>query len=158
MRRLIAASMVVAAALVTAGCAGDPAAPGTVASVRVARTSAGPPIDPVVTKQVCGEAKTGTTDTVRFFHDQLLAIESAAARGDQASVVLAADAIQQRIVGLATSLIRWSQLPVSPTVKGTLLLAASSLLAVSSKTYPGNQADISRRLDELKRKIDAVCR
>ncbi len=91
------------------------------------------------------------------FQDQLAAIDLAAATGDHAAILVAADAIQSRLLRLSELLSTWSAKPVRPNVRTALTKGSVTLQTICSPSYSGNQADIARQLQDLSRSLTHAC-
>jgi hypothetical protein len=121
--------------------------------------SPGPPVraDSAVTHRVCQAARSATVDGRRYLVEQLQAIDDAAARGDQRAIVVAAEAVQDRLLTLAASMALWASQPVSPPVRTALVRAAATLRAICAESYAGTPDDIDRELGELGRSFAGAC-
>jgi hypothetical protein len=116
-----------------------------------------PTPDPQITSQVCQEATTAVAGASSSLALQLAVIDQAAAEGRPTAILLAADAIQNRLLSLAGKLSTWAKRPVQATVRKALTGGAATLRAITASTYPGNQADIARQLSELSRALIRAC-
>src|SRR5262249_53664322 len=100
-----------------------------------------------VTSQVCQEASTAGAVASSSFALQLAVIEQAAAQGRPSAILLAADAIQNRLLTLAGKLSTWAKRPVQAPVRKALAGGAATRRAITASTYSGNQTDLARRAD-----------
>jgi hypothetical protein len=154
MRRVMATSLAMVVVLVGGACAA-----GGGADVLPMGVSPAPsmPVDPGVTRHVCRDAQRAAAEASQFLDIQLGAIDTAAARGDQAAVVVAANAIQREFVHLAGSLRFWSYRPVTRRVRAALAQASAAVDAITAESYPGTQTDIARDLERLARALGTAC-
>jgi hypothetical protein len=113
--------------------------------------------DAVVTRQVCHDAASALAFAGTNLQDQLVAIDHYAAIGDHASIMIAAGAIQTRLLNLSNLLSTWSNRPVRPSVRIALTKGVTMLQTVCSESYPGNQADIARQLRDLSTSLTRAC-
>ncbi|MDT5025262.1 MAG: hypothetical protein QOE61_1688 [Micromonosporaceae bacterium] len=164
MRRVLALAAVTTAVLAATACTGDPAqpvaspaSPSTSASTTRAATPPPTPGDAAVTRQVCLDAAAGAADVTKVFTDQIAALEAAAAKGDQAAMVAAAELIQKKFLALSATLTTLSQKRVDPGVKAALTDAAAALKEISSSSYPGTTQDTQKRLGDLAATFAKVC-
>jgi hypothetical protein len=116
------------------------------------------PADPAVTRELCAKAVKATAEGVRVFNTQIQLIEKAAADGDEEAIVTAAEVINQRITGMATTLRAYSRAPVSARVRVRLSQASATLRHLSSEEYDGTPADIRETLTDVRRELRAACR
>jgi hypothetical protein len=165
MRRVLALAAVSAAVFAAAACTGSPAVPsavgqptpGTSASSTTSATTPPPTADPNVTKQVCTDATAAAADGTKVFNEQIGALETAAAKGDQTTMVSSAEVIQKKLVELAASLKTLSQKSVTPAVKTALTDASSALTEIASESYTGSPQDIQKKLTDLAGTFAKAC-
>jgi hypothetical protein len=113
--------------------------------------------DPAVTDKVCRDATAAVNATTVVFNEQLNAIDTAAAAGDQGAIMKAADTIQTRFVSLADSLASWGEMPVQAKVRAALTGGAATLRTITAETYTGDQTDIAQQLGKLSHTLQAAC-
>ncbi len=162
MRRVLALAVAATVVIAIAACTDDPAQPGPSAqpstSASAGLTAPPPsPGDPAVTKQVCTDAVKVATDGTKIFNDQLVALEKAAAKGDQTAMVAAAEAIHKKFTEMAAALGTLSQKSVSPSVKAALTDASAALTEIASETYAGTMADTKKKLTDLALSFTKAC-
>jgi hypothetical protein len=160
MRRLVVASGLVAVVAAAAGLTGCSAVMQRVGVLPAVLTTPSPTAttDPATTRAVCQDASSALTYTQASFAVNLDAIDQAAAQGNQAQLMAAADAIQNRLLGLAESLVGWASQPVPLTLRSTLLNGAATLRTITGSSYSGNQADIAQQLQDMSHALAGVCR
>jgi hypothetical protein len=159
MRRIVTAVGVLTLVLATAmwGTAACATGGAHAALMPTPTLTPSPRPDPVVTSQICQEATTAVAGASSSFALQLAVIDQAAAEGRTSTILLAADAIQNRLLSLAGRLSTWSKRPVPAAVRKALTGGVATLHAITASTYPGNQADIARQLTELARALTRAC-
>jgi hypothetical protein len=87
----------------------------------------------------------------------LAVLEAAAAKGDQAAMVAAAELIQKKFLDLAASLATLSQKFVDSDVKDALTAASATLKEISSESYPGTTQDTQKRLGDVAATFAKAC-
>ena len=88
--------------------------------------------------------------TTKVFNDQIAAIEQAAADGDQAAMVAAAETINKQFVSLAAILTQLSERPVTPALATVLTDIATALAQMSSLSYTGHDGGHSQEAAGLR--------
>jgi hypothetical protein len=138
---------------------GDPSAsPSGSASASPSPTApTAPPVDPEVTSEVCTLAAAATAGATSIFNDQIGALEQAAARNDQASMVSAAEAINKQFVQLAANLNQLAAYPVSPELKKVLTDIITAVNQMSSLSYTGTTVDIRKKLLDFAAAFTRTC-
>jgi hypothetical protein len=116
-----------------------------------------PPVDPAATVEVCGLASTASVATTTIFNEQIAALEQAAAQGDQAAMLAAAEAINQKFVDLAETMTRLANRPVAAELRTVLTDIASALTDMSALSYTGTTVDIRKKLLDFAAAITRVC-
>lgn len=116
-----------------------------------------PPVDPAVVLEACSLATTATAAATRSFNDQIAALEQAAARNDQTTMITAAEAINKQFVDLGTQLGQLAQRPVSPELKTVLTDVAAALAQMSSLAYTGTTVDIRKKLLDFAAAFGRAC-
>lgn len=156
----VVAFLVALVVVIVAACAsGDGGQrPAALMFPSVAPSSSPSPGDPILTQQVCAAAAILTGDGARLYNDELAVLEKAAAQGDQATLVEAAEKIQKKFVQLADGLGALSKRSISPKLKTTLIEASAALTEIASQTYAGTTSDIKDRLTSLGASFVPVCR
>ena len=170
MRRLCALAALASAVFAVAACTGDGQRPGVVGQPTVSGSAPAPsgtagatptatpaPPDPAVTRQVCADAVRAAGEVVKLFNDQLAVLERAAARGDEATMVAAAEKIMDELTEMATTLRVYAQRSVTPPVRAALSKAAATLSEMASESYPGSPADIKKALTGLGSAFTSAC-
>jgi hypothetical protein len=155
---------VVAAATVTAvmsaGC-GESRQSLVAAPSRLAQATASPsrpaPGDPATTRRVCIQTVALVASGTRFFNNEIAALERAAAKGDQAAMVAAAEAINTRFTQMAAALSSAAQKKVSPALQAVLTKGSALLSEIPSPSYAGATADIAKRLSDLAAALVTAC-
>jgi hypothetical protein len=111
----------------------------------------------LTTRQVCTVAMKATTDVAKLYNVQLSIIERAVARGDTATMLAAAEAINEKFTEVAATLAALVAQPINLAVKAKIAQAASALTEMSSQSYTGSVSDIKKRLGELADSVNRVC-
>jgi hypothetical protein len=157
--RTVLVWVLVATALVSTGCA------SAQQGILVASSRSGaptqrriPPADPAVTRQVCRQVTTVVAGGTSFFNSQVVALERAAAKGDQTAIVAAAEAINTRLAQMTVALAVAARKTVSPGLKAALNRGFAVLSEIASPSYAGATTDIARRLSDLATALQRVCR
>lgn len=135
----------------------SPTASPTPTSAAATPSPTAPPVDPVLTKQICAAAAKATADGTKVFNDQLAALEQAAAKNDQAAMVAAAEAINKQFTDLASALGVLAQQPVSPAVKVVLSDVSTALTEMASLSYTGTTVDIRKKLLDFAAAFGKTC-
>jgi hypothetical protein len=163
MRRAVLAGLAfvvtVMAGTAVAGCTGEAglASPGRTGSVRVSVTPTKSPADPRLTRQVCAAAVRATREVLKVFNEQLATLERAAARGDQNTMVEAAEVIIEQVVEMATAMRVFAQKAVTPRVRTALSRASAKLAEIASESYAGSPTDIRTTLAGLGTSLTKAC-
>lgn len=160
MQRVLAWAAAATVVFAIAECTDDPAqpGPGTQPSTSASAAPTTPsPGNLVVTKRVCTDAVKVATDGTKVFNDQLVALEKAAAKGDQTAMVAAAEAIHKEFTEMTAALGTLSQKSVSPSVKAALSDASAALTEIASETYAGTMADTKKKLTDLAASFTKAC-
>jgi hypothetical protein len=162
MRRVLAVAIAIMVAFAAlAACSRGPhtVAPMTLPAPSVISVASPTPsaADPNLTLQVCTAATLAAADGTKLFNDQWARLEKAAAKGDQAAMVRAAELIQRTFVELAAGLGAMSRRSVSPQVKLALAEGSAVLTEISSQKYAGTTADISRELADIAAGFAKAC-
>jgi hypothetical protein len=116
-----------------------------------------PPVDPAAVLEACSLASTATSGATKSFNDQIAALEQAAARNDQTTMITAAEAINKQFVDLGTTLTQLAQRPVSPELKTVLTDVAAALTQMSSLAYTGTTVDIRKKLLDFAAAFTRTC-
>jgi hypothetical protein len=155
----VVAFVIALVVVVMAACASSDGGqrPAALMFPSVAPSSSPSPGDPILTQQVCAAAAILTGDGARLYNDELAVLEKAAAQGDQATLVEAAEKIQKKFVQLADGLSELSKRSISPKLKAALLEASAALTEIASQTYAGTTSDIKDRLASLGTSFVPVC-
>ena len=163
MRRALAAIaatvVVAAAATAVAACATEPglASSKRTGTVRLSVPPTRAPADPRLTRQICGAAVEAAGDVLEVFNEQLAALERAAARGDQNTMVEAAEVIIDQVTDMSTALRAFAQKAVTPRVRAALSRASAMLAEIASESYAGSPSDIRRTLTGLGTSLTKAC-
>jgi hypothetical protein len=161
MRRVLTMAVATTIAFAALGaCSGGPRAGAPMALPTPSVASASPmpsASDPNLTLLVCTAATLAAADGAKLFNDQWARLEKAAAKGDPAAMVRAAELIQRTFVELAEGLGTLSRKSVSPQVRLALAEGAAILTEIASQTYSGTTADISRELADLAAGFARAC-
>jgi hypothetical protein len=163
MRRALVAGLAIVvtamAGATVAGCAGEPglASPGRTGTVRLSVTPTKTPADPRLTRQICAAAMRGAGEVLKVFNEQLAALEQAAARGDQNTMVEAAEVIIEQVTEMATALRVFSQKAVTPRVRSALAKASAKLAEIATESYAGSPTDIRSTLTGLGTSLSKAC-
>jgi hypothetical protein len=153
-RRLVISALTVVLVFVVAAC--TTSGRGDLLPMSGASAPAPTP-DRTVTDHVCRAARGAVSTVSSVFNKQLDVIDEAAAAGDQASIMKAADTIQIRLLALADSLASWGAERVPAPVRTALSGGAATLRAICAESYSGNQTDIARQLGLLSRSLTRAC-
>jgi hypothetical protein len=162
MRRTLAVAVAIVvtalAGTAVAGCATNPglAAPRA-GSVRLTGPATGAPADPRVTRQICSSAVKAAGDVLKVFNEQLATLENAATRGDEHSMVEAAEVIIERVTEMSAALRAFAQKAVTPRVRMALSRASATLAEIASASYTGSPWDIRKTLSGLGSSIAKAC-
>jgi hypothetical protein len=142
----------------TSGCGADPglASPGS-GTVRLSVPPTKTPADPRLTRQICAAAVRGAGEVLKVFNEQLAALERAAARGDEGTMVEAAEVIIEQVVEMATALRVFAQKAVTPRVKAALNRASAKLAEIATESYTGSPTDIRTTLTGLGASLSKAC-
>jgi hypothetical protein len=116
-----------------------------------------PAVDPATTLAVCTEASSATAVTTSIYNEQIASLEQAAARNDQATMVLAAEAINRQFIALADTLTVLSQRAVSQELNTVLVDIATALRQMSSLAYTGTIVDIRKKLLDFAAAFQHTC-
>lgn len=117
-----------------------------------------PTPDPFITEQVCAEATEATAAASAVINDQLATLERAAAAGDQAGMVAAAEAINTQFTSLSARFATQAQVQsVSPPVQDTLADVSAALAEMASPRYIGTMVDIKRKMIDFAAAFVRVC-
>jgi hypothetical protein len=163
MRRALVAGLAILvtamAGTAVAGCASEAglASPGRTGSVRLSVTPTRTPADPRLTRQICAAAVRGTGEVLKMFNEQLATLERAAARGDQSTMVEAAEVIIEQVVEMATALRVFAQKAVTPRVRAALSRASAKLAEIATESYAGSPTDIRTTLTGLGTALTKAC-
>jgi hypothetical protein len=155
----LAIVVTVLAGTALAGCASEAglASPGRTGSVRLSVPPTRSPVDPRLTRQICAAAVRGTGEVLKVFNEQLATLERAAARGDQSTMVEAAEVIIEQVVDMATALRVFAQKAVSPRVRAALSRASAKLAEIATESYAGSPTDIRTTLAGLGTSLTKAC-
>jgi hypothetical protein len=115
------------------------------------------PVDPAVTADVCSLSSAATASTTKIFNDQIAALEQAAARNDQASMVRAAETINRQFENLAATLTQLSERPVTPALRTVLTDIATALTQMYALSYTGTTVDIRKKLLDFAAAFAKTC-
>ena len=165
MRHLTRAVGLGAILLVVAACTGQPGAVPVGQVVESATPSATPtaaPIptptaDPAMIATVCAEATQATATVTLIINDQLAVLEQAAADGNQAVMVAAAEAINNQFTTLSASFAARAQILTSPQLSQTLSDVSAALAEMASPRYLGTMVDIKREMIDFALAFAAIC-
>jgi hypothetical protein len=158
MRRALAAVVATAVAAATvAGCAPGPTFGPAGHSAQLSAVPTPQAADPRLTRQICAAAVKATGTTLEVFNEQLASLERAAARGDQASLVEAAEVIVDQVREMSRVLRSFAQKAVTPRVRAALRRAAATLTEITSESYSGSPSDIRRTLSGLGPALAKAC-
>jgi hypothetical protein len=116
-----------------------------------------PPEDPAVTADVCSLASAATSSTTKIFNDQIAALEQAAARNDQATMVRAAETINRQFANLAATLTQLAARAVSPALRTVLTDIATALTQMYALSYTGTTVDIRKKLLDFAAAFTSTC-
>lgn len=117
-----------------------------------------PTPDPFITNQVCDEAKQAIATASAVINEQLALLEQAAADGDQAGMVRAAEAINTQFTSLSDRFATQAKVAsVGPAVQDTLADVSAALAEMASPRYVGTQVDIKRKLIDFEVAFVRVC-
>lgn len=150
--------------LVVAGCS---ARPHTIPAAEIGGSLSPSPTpsptptptpDAFITRQVCNEVTEATAAASAIIDERLEAVEHAAAEGDQAAMVEAAEAINTQFLSLSTRFAAQSQVPsLSPPVQETLADVSEALAEMASPRYIGTSVDIKREMIDFSAALTRVC-
>ena len=127
------------------------------ASPSVSLSPTSPPEDPAVTADVCNLASAATAGTTKIFNDQIAALEQAAARNDQATMVTAAQTINRQFANLAATMTQLAERPVSPALRTVLTDVATALTQMYALSYTGTTVDIRKKLLDFAAALAKTC-
>jgi len=99
-----------------------------------------------VTADVCSLSTAATASTTKIFNDQIAALEQAAARNDQATMVRAAETINRQFENLAATFTQLAERPVSAALRTVLTDIATALTQMYALSYTGTTVDIRKKL------------
>jgi hypothetical protein len=156
---VVVALVAIVAGTVIAGCATDPglAASNRTGSVRLSVPPSKAPPDPRLTRQICAAAVRAAGDVLEVFNVQLAALERAAARGDESTMVEAAEMIIEQVTEASAALRVFAQKAVTPRVRMALSRAAATLAEIASASYDGSPTDIRATLTGLGPTLAKAC-
>jgi hypothetical protein len=138
----------------------DLAGPSDTSASPSASAAASPtpqPPDPAATAEVCGLAAAATETTTTIFNEQIAALEQAAARNDQAAMVVAAEAINEQFMSLGNTFTQLAKRRISPELRVVLTDISTALEEMSALSYTGTTVDIRRKLLDFGTAIGSTC-
>jgi hypothetical protein len=106
---------------------------------------------------VCTEATAATAAATAVINDQLGILEQAAAAGDQARMVAAAEIINTQFRTLSATFALRSQTLTSPALNRTLIDVSEALAEMASPRYTGTMVDIKKKMIDFSAAFTAVC-
>jgi hypothetical protein len=156
---VVVALVTIVAGTAVAGCATEPgmAAPNRAGSVRLSVPASKAPADPRLTRQICAAAVRAAGEVLEVFNVQLAALERAAARGDESTMVEAAEVIIEQVTEASAALRVFAQKAVTPRVRLALSRAAATLAEIASASYNGSPTDIRTTLSGLGPALTKAC-
>ncbi|HLT11667.1 MAG TPA: hypothetical protein VK028_12845 [Micromonosporaceae bacterium] len=117
-----------------------------------------PTPDPFITNQICDEAKQAIAAASAVINEQLALLEKAAADGDQAGMVQAAEAINTQFTSLSDRFATQAKVAsVSPAVQDALADVSAALAEMASPRYVGTQVDIKRKMIDFEIAFVRAC-
>jgi hypothetical protein len=163
-RARLAAGVALAVVFAIAACqsTGVPAAapsggPTATVTVPASPTPTAPPVDPLVTAEVCGLAAAATETTTSIFNEQTDAFELAVARNDEAAMAAAVRAIEDQFESIAKTFPKLAQRPIAQGLRQVLTDVAKAISEMTTLSYTGTTLDIRKKLLDFELALEATC-
>ena len=116
-----------------------------------------PTADPAAAATVCADVIEASGAATIVINNQLSLLEQAAAAGDQAGLVAAAEAINTQFTTLSASFATQAQILTSPQLTKTLTDISAALAEMASPRYNGTMVDIKKKMVDFEAAFEATC-